>query len=172
MKKNVKRDLNSFRKELQGFKNRLSKSMPPTPFLPTSETKKATETLPPNTGKTPTQMTEKHENKNIIIEGQEENPVEDLEAKVCKMMQEIGISLAESEYNIMERMGKWNAHRNWPRPIKVELMTSHKKSKVLVSRELLVQTNDYYRVRINPDEPKETRVACALLRQTANKALI
>ena len=167
----VMKDLNSFRKELQGFEDRFSNAFPPTPFLPSTQSTRK-EDPSPNTqsGKQPVQMMGQQENKNIIIEGLSENPIEDLEAKVCEMMHEIGVALTEPEYNKMERMGKWSAHRNWPRPIKVELLTSHKKSKILASREYLVQTNDYYRVRINPDEPKETRVARALLRQTANKA--
>ena len=173
MEETVVRDLSSFRKELQGFEDRFSKAFPPTPFLPSEQNK--SNAVPPShpnidPGIKSTQLAEQQENKNIIIEGLSENPVEDLEGKVCEMMQEIGITLVESEYNKMERMGKWSAQRNWPRPIKVELMTTHKKSKILVSREYLIQTNDYFRVRINPEEPKETRVARALLRQTANKA--
>ena len=86
------------------------------------------------------------------------------------MMEEIGIALTDADYNKMERLGKWSAQRSWPRPIKVELMTSHKKAKILASSEHLVQTNDFYRVRLNQDEPKEVRVARAMVRQTANKA--
>ena len=169
----VLKDLNSFRKELQGFENRISQAIPPTPFLPTYNDKAASAlngNIGPKLQTKSQEVAPPHENKNIIIEGLAENPLEDLERIVHEMLSEIGVNLMEADYNKMERLGKWNPNRNWPRPIKIELMTSHKKAKVLACRERLVQTDDYYRVRVNPDEPKETRVARAMIRQTANKA--
>ena len=49
-------------------------------------------------------------------------------------------------------------------------MATHKKTKILAAKDRLSQTDDYYRISIKADEPKETRVARAKIRQSANKA--
>ena len=163
-------DLNSFRKELYGFEERLTKVSPPTPFLPTKQSDSQSAGNSQIVSPPPKVSPQNHDNKSIIIEGLNEHPLEDLEGKVREMLQDIGISLQDSDYDKMERLGKWNTNRTWPRPIKVELTTSHKKAKILANREYLGQTNDYYRVRLNQDEAREVRVARAIVRQTANKA--
>ena len=166
----VMADLNSFRKEMRGFDERLSKVITPTPFLPSQNdvrTQKSGDKINVTIPKVPQGPID---NKNVVIEGLNEHPLEDLEGKVREMLHEIGITLSDADYNKMERLGKWSANRTWPRPIKLELMTSHKKAKIMASREYLGQTDDNYRVRVNSDEPKEKLVARAIIRQSANKA--
>ena len=171
LEETVIKDLNSFRKELQGFEYRLSKAYPPTPFLPTNQVEKSQQ----KQEHTPVQMippTEKTsgENKNIIIEGLYEFPLESVEERDAEVMYEIGIDLNEAEYNKMERLGTWSQTREWPSPIKIELMTTHKKSKILARRDMLKNSQDHYKVKINPDEPKATRVGRAKLRKKAMTA--
>ena len=166
LEETVVKDLNSFRKEMQGFEYRLSKVSPPTPFLPT--TSQNAEKVQPQM-RNPTNLSSM-ENKNIIIEGLYEFPFENVEERVGEVMNEIGTELLEAEYNKAERIGKQNQVRDWPRPIRVELMTAHKKSKILSRRENLQVSQDYYKVRINPDEPKGVRIGRAKLRQAAVKA--
>ena len=54
--------------------------------------------------------------------------------------------------------------------MKLELITTHKKNKILACKDFLKETEDYYNVRIQPDEPKRVRVGRAMIRQAANKA--
>ena len=110
------------------------------------------------------------ENKSVIIEGLTEYPMENLESIVFELLREIGIPMMDCDYDKIERLGRWNPNRNWPRPIKLELVTTHKKNKILACRDYLKDTNDYYNVRLQPDEPKSIRVGRAMLRQAANKA--
>ena len=167
LEETVIKDLNCYRKELEGFDQRLSKKIPPVPFLPDKN--------PPTPNYLNTKQAEKtdkktEENKNVIIEGLFEFPMENVEMRVVEMLSQIGISLHDSDYNKMERLGTWNNTRNWPRPIKIELLAVHKKAKILAARDQLSQTDDYYRISIKPDEPKEIRVARAKIRQCAKQA--
>ena len=167
LEETVIKDLSSYRKELEGFDHRLSKKIPPVPFLPN----KYPPVLPQSDVCPIGKNDNRHlENKNVIIEGLVEFPVENVELRVIDMLSLIGINLHDSDYNKMERLGAWNAARNWPRPIKLELLAAHKKAKILAAKDQLAQTDDYYRISIKPDEPKETRVARAKLRQSARQA--
>ena len=167
LEKTVVKDLDSFRKELEGFNIRLSQKIPPVPFLP-EHPKTIQHTLPP-TEKSVTKVSG-NENKNVIIEGLYEFPVENVEERAREVFDQIGVQLCEADYNKVQRLGTWSNAREWPPPIKVELLADHKKAKILATKDRLVGSDDYYRVTIKPDEPKQMRVARAKIRQTANRA--
>ena len=162
----VVKDLNVFRKELEGFDDRLSKKVPPVPFLPESHL-----LMGKKTNATDNQNAQQvGVNKSVIIEGLYEFPLENLEERVAEVMDQIGVVLHEADYNKIERLGSWNQERSWPRPIKIELMAEHKKAKILAAKDHLANTADFYRISIKPDEAKHIRVARAKIRQTAKQA--
>ena len=106
--------------------------------------------------------------KNLIIEELNEYPLEILEEMVFQMLDEIEIKMTEWDYK-MVRLGRWNPSKKRPRPIKVELATEHKKNKIFGRRDDLQQTQDYFNVRINVDEPRNVRIVKAMLRPAAKK---
>ena len=191
LEKDITDDLQHFKKRLEGLEYRLDKVIPPPTLLPvnTHELQKEDQTAVTyasvlkreergvstqlNTNPAhprPNLLQSQPENKTIIIEGLTEYPLENLEEVVFELLSEIGVRMMDCDYNKLERLGRWNQARKWPRPIKLELMTTHKKNKILACKDYLWETADYYNVRLHPDEPKSVRVGRAMLRQLANKA--
>ena len=183
LEKDITDDLQHFKKRLEGLEYRLDKVIPPPALLPVSESsvnqpndlkavtyadalKYGKREVPPQ----PASHQSQQENKSLIIEGLNEYPLENLEEVVFELLAEIGIRMTDSDYNKMERLGRWNPTRNWPRPIKLELVTTHKRNKILACKDQLQDTSDYYNVRIQQDEAKRVRVGKAMLRQLANRA--
>ena len=171
LEKDITDDLIHFKKRMQGLEDRMAQSTPEPQIMKSAtvtgtvnqQTQHMGEGTLPQEGKSSA-------NKNIIIEGLCEYPLENLEEVVFEMLNEIGIKMTESDYNKMVRLGRWNSAKNWPRPIKVELLTDHKKNKIYANRDNLKNTQDYYNVKINLDEPKLVRIGKAMLRQAAKKA--
>ena len=106
--------------------------------------------------------------KNLIIEGLNEYPLENLEEMVFQMLDEIEIKMTEWDYK-MVLLGRWNPAKKRPRPIKVELATEHKKNKIFGRRDDLQQTQDNFNVRINLDEPRNVRIGKAMVCPAAKK---
>ena len=192
LEKDITDDLQHFKKRLEGIEFRLDRVTPPPTLLPVSTVevhkpddqpvvtyasalrkgeRGATTQLNSNPAHSRHDLTQPQpENKSIIIEGLTEYPMENLEEIVFELLNEIGIRMVDCDYNTVERLGRWNPTRRWPRPIKLELVTTHKKNKILACKDYLWETADYYNVRLHPDEPKSVRVGKAMLRQLANKA--
>ena len=176
LEKDIIDDMIHFKKRLDGIEYRIDKVVPPPVLLPNTlnEHRPLTYAAVVSQNKEkakhefPTQQPP--ENKSIIIEGLTEYPLENLEEIVFELLREIGIRMTDCDYNKVERLGRWNQARQWPRPIKLELVTTHKKNKILATRDLLKETNDYYNVRIQADEPKRVRVGKAMIRQAAARA--
>ena len=189
LEEDIKGDLQHYKKRLDGLEFRIDRAVPPPPLLPTqgreeaahgkqlidsyasavvNGVKRAYTPINDRTGLVP--QAPPIDNKSIIIEGLYENPMENLEEVVFDLLSEIGIRMTDCDYDKVTRLGRWNPARQWPRPIKLELMTTHKRNKILASRDILRETDDYYNVRIQQDEPKKMRVGRAMLRQAANRA--
>ena len=106
----------------------------------------------------------------IIIEGVSETLEVNLYDIVVDIMDELNITLHYWEINHAERIGRFSPNRNWPRPIRLSLVSDWKRDYLLDSSDKLFFTENYYRVSFKPDEPKDVRVAKAKLRQAVNKA--
>ena len=182
LEKDITDDLTHFKKRLEGLEYRIEKIHPPPPLLPETRTQgprplyadvvthgNRVLTQQPIVGK-PNISAQPSENKCIVIEGLTEYPMENLQEMVFDLLDSIGIRMMECDYNTVERLGRWKPQKQWPRPIKLELITMHKKNKIIASGDFLKETEDYFKVRIQPDEPKSIRVGRAMLRQAANKA--
>ena len=109
-------------------------------------------------------------NKCIIIEGVTEDSDANLYDIAVEMMDEMGITLHYWEINYIERVGRFNPNRNWPRPIRLSLISDWKRDLLIERRDNLFYTPHYFNVSFKPDEPKHLRVAKAKLRQAVNKA--
>ena len=111
-----------------------------------------------------------HENPlNVIIEGLSEYTGEDLYERVFEMGLEIDINLNEAMFHSIHRLGN-HTSRDWPRPIKVELVSRHIRNLLLGRGSMLAYTTDYYKVSIKPDESLHKRVCKAKLRYAARVA--
>ena len=108
--------------------------------------------------------------KSIIIEGVTENLDANLYDIVIDMMDELEITLHYWEINRVERIGRFNPNRSWPRPIRLSLIADWKRDFLLENADKLFFTEHYFRVTFKPDEPKDIRVAKAKLRQALGKA--
>ena len=113
---------------------------------------------------------ETQRSKCIIIEGVTEDPNFNLYDMAIEMMDEMGITLMYWEINYIERVGKFDPNKKWPRPIKLSLVSDWKRDLLLECKDKLFYTEHYYRVTIKQDEPRHIRVAKAKLRQATNKA--
>ena len=123
----------------------------------------------PNTNTTDPQSTPSR-NKCVIIEGVTESANQNLYDIAIEMMDEMGITLHYWEINHIERIGRFNQNRAWPRHIRLSLVADWKREVLIECKDNLFYTPNYYKVTIKPDEPKELRVAKAKLRQATNKA--
>ena len=108
--------------------------------------------------------------KNLVLEGLVEDQGEDVYDVVIRAVKEIGINIFENDINVAYRIGSYKANAQWPRPIRVQLVSSRVRE-VLWSQRLEIRHSlTHYNVRISKDEPKEIRKARAILRNAAKSA--
>ena len=86
------------------------------------------------------------------------------------LMDELEITLHRWEISFVERVGKHIPNRNWPRPIRMSLVTDWKRDLLMEYNDRLFYTEHYFRVSFKIDEPKHVRVAKAKLRQALGRA--
>ena len=108
--------------------------------------------------------------KNIILEGLTENRREDVYETVIRTVQELGIRIYDNDINLAYRIGTYKGEDVWPRPIRVELISTHVRDIIWQNRRRLEESLSHYNVRISKDETKAVRKAKAVLRKAANKA--
>ena len=125
------------------------------------EVKAQTEQKNPNSDK---------DNKNIILEGLNEIQGEDVYDTVIRAIKELKIIIFDNDINLAHRIGNFKSDHSWPRPIRVELVSTHVREVIWENRRLLENSPTHFNVRISRDETKEVRIARALLRKGAQKA--
>ena len=108
--------------------------------------------------------------KNIILEGLNEKHGEDVYCTVIHAIKELGINIFDNDINLAYRLGTHKGEQSWPRPIRVEFVSTHVKEVIWESRRLFENSASHYNVRISRDEKKEVRMARAILRKAANRA--
>ena len=108
--------------------------------------------------------------RSIILDGVIEFPNEDLDSILFQIAQEMRLPLREWEISCIERLGFPRADRVWPRPIRVEFVAVRKQQFFLANRGNVFQTQNYFKVRIRADEPRDTRIAKAKLRKLVRSA--
>ena len=95
---------------------------------------------------------------------------EDVYDTVISTIREIGINIYNNDINLALRIGTYKGDNVWPRPIRVELVSTHVRNVVWQNRWKLEKSMSHYNVRISKDETREVRQARAILRKSASKA--
>ena len=108
--------------------------------------------------------------KSFIIEGLNESQNEDVYASVINTVREIGLNIFENDIDLAYRIGNFKGLDVRPRPVRVIMVSERVKLQITANREKLKNSNTHYNVRFVKDEPKEKRVARAILRKGAAKA--
>ena len=108
--------------------------------------------------------------KNLVVDGVFENPNEDLAHIIGHMCHDIHAPIAPHEVIEAKRIGSYDAKRRWPRPVRVTFDTESTRMRIYENRNSLPNTRLFGNVRMSPDEPKDTRVKRAKLRQAVEKA--
>ena len=108
--------------------------------------------------------------KNIIIEGLNENPHEDIYQSVIETIKQTGLNIFENDIDLAYRIGSFKGLNSWPRPVRVTLVSERVKLHIMENRDKLQESFTHYNVRFVKDEPKEKRVSRAKLRKGAQRA--
>ena len=108
--------------------------------------------------------------KNLIPEGLNENCGEDVYNTVIGTIKKLCINIQDNDINLANRIGTYNGDNTLPRPIRVELISSHVRDIIWQNRQKLDDSLSHYNVCISRDETREVGRARAILRKSANKA--
>ena len=108
--------------------------------------------------------------KSLIMEGLTECPQEDIYDVVINTIRQIGMNIFENDIDLAYRIGKFRGFDTWPRPVRVLLVSERVKLHIMENREEIKLSQTHYNVRFLKDEPKEKRVARAILRKGAIRA--
>ena len=108
--------------------------------------------------------------KSIIIEGLSEYPNEDIYQSVIVTIKQVGLKVFENDIDLAYRIGAFKGPDAWPRPVRVILVSERVKLHIMENREMLQNSQTHFNVRLVRDEPKEKRVARAILRKGTQRA--
>ena len=97
--------------------------------------------------------------KNLIFEGLNEIREEDVYDTVISTIRELGVNLYDNDINLAVRIGTYKGDNVWPRPIRVELVSTHVRNVIWQNRWKLENSMSHYNVRVSKDETKEVRQA-------------
>ena len=115
-------------------------------------------------------VTMDNKSKNIILEGLNEVQEEDVYNTVIRTIKELNLNIFDNDINIAYRIGTYKSEYSWPRPIRVEFISTHVRDVIWENRRRLENSPTHYNVRISRDESKDVRIARALLRKGAQRA--
>ena len=108
--------------------------------------------------------------KNIIFEGLNEIRDENVYETVIGTIRELDINIYDNDLNLAHRIGTFKGENAWPRPIRVEFVSTHVRNVIWQNRRKMENSPSHFNVRISRDEAREVRQARAILRKLAAKA--
>ena len=108
--------------------------------------------------------------KTLIVDHIREYPNEKLLDVILNCVHDINIDLASDDIIRIERIGRFNPHKKWPRPVKVVFRDRTVRDQIYYFKSRLKHSEKFSVFKISKEKPRDMRVSRAKLRMAADIA--